>query len=65
MMKLNLTKEDAKVLRSVLLEALDEVKAEIVRTESWELKEALKLRRVALDRIVAHLEKGMPVITVA
>lgn len=53
-----MTKEQAHVLEATLSEALDEIRGEIVRTESWELKETLKTHERALEQMIAHLEKA-------
>ena len=58
MISLKMTREEANVLKGTLTEALDEIRTEIVRTESWELKETLKTHERALEHLSAQLAKA-------
>lgn len=54
-MTVPLTQEECEVLESILTEYLADIRDEIYRTERFEYKELLKVRRAAVERIIEKL----------
>jgi hypothetical protein len=59
-MQLDLTEDEATVLRTVLTEYLSDLRMEIVDTERMEFRENLKETKRVLDKVLAALSGGSP-----
>ena len=57
---LELAREDARVLAEVLKDYLSDLRMEISHTDSYEFREGLKARKMALRRVVEALEATQP-----
>lgn len=58
MQKLDLSPEEATILREVLETSISDLGTEIAGTDSHDFRENLKQRREVLRRIAAHLNAG-------
>jgi len=55
MPRLELTREEAEELQTVLKDCLSELRMEIAGTDSADFREGLKWREMLLDKVIAQL----------
>lgn len=60
MQNVELTNEEAEVLRELLRHHVAEMDVEVGRTDTWDFKMMLKHRREVLEKTLSKLEQPVP-----